>query len=54
MVVFVNIATRFDVVTLTILNFYSLLFSGFTVYTWMMATFFWMNVISINVFRTVL
>ncbi|CAB3249078.1 unnamed protein product [Arctia plantaginis] len=28
--------------------------TGFTVYTWMMATFFWMNVISINVFRTVL
>ncbi|KAJ8713999.1 hypothetical protein PYW08_007619 [Mythimna loreyi] len=27
--------------------------TGFLVYTWMMATFFWMNVISINVYRTV-
>lgn len=28
--------------------------TGFLVYTWMMATFFWMNVISINMYRTVL
>ncbi|XP_026735178.1 probable G-protein coupled receptor Mth-like 3 [Trichoplusia ni] len=28
--------------------------TGFLVYTWMMATFFWMNVICINVYRTVL
>ncbi|KAI8425072.1 hypothetical protein MSG28_006938, partial [Choristoneura fumiferana] len=27
---------------------------GFLVYFWMMATFFWMNVISINVYRTVI
>ncbi|XP_047537058.1 probable G-protein coupled receptor Mth-like 3 [Vanessa atalanta] len=27
--------------------------SGFLVYFWMMATFFWMNVISINMYRTV-
>ncbi|XP_073950462.1 probable G-protein coupled receptor Mth-like 3 [Choristoneura fumiferana] len=28
--------------------------TGFLVYFWMMATFFWMNVISINVYRTVI
>ncbi|XP_030024665.1 probable G-protein coupled receptor Mth-like 3 [Manduca sexta] len=28
--------------------------TGFLVYTWMIATFFWMNVICINVYRTVL
>ena len=28
--------------------------TGFLVYTWMMATFFWMNVICINMYRTVL
>ncbi|CAH0756383.1 unnamed protein product [Diatraea saccharalis] len=28
--------------------------AGFLVYAWMMATFFWMNIISINTFRTVL
>ncbi|XP_013183985.1 G-protein coupled receptor Mth2 [Amyelois transitella] len=27
--------------------------TGFFIYTWMMATFFWMNVICINVYRTV-
>ncbi|XP_075982999.1 putative G-protein coupled receptor Mth-like 3 [Anticarsia gemmatalis] len=28
--------------------------TGFLVYTWMLATFFWMNVICINMYRTVL